>query len=800
MADIRNIISVTDRASSQISKIQGRVDALNRSWRALDSTISSNGIANAIASADIQTQVLNDSFKTFGNTVDASVDTVQALEDQISAANEAAQALSMALLGVATGGAGLATSAGSGAVSGLGTGVQAARSIAGSGSDFLGSIAAAVYLLEKAAKVASDLFATVDLGRSVQARLELFGPDGTSGTEAYASLFQLANQTRSSLEQTSNIVSRVLVSNIFAGENALNNALTLAGLVNKSLVSSGATAQQASSAVEQLLQGLGAGQLYWQDLRIILQQAPGLAKGLVDGLNMLGEFDLPITTGDLKQLASDGELTAERIVKAFWAAADGIEKRFDQFPTLWSQNASRWENFWDMFLTKLGETDAPLDRFNQAVSAILDRLEEPDAVQAIDNLVLVFSLLADIAIVALNAIVEALIWLTSHTEILIATLIVVGVVLAGLAIKGIIAFVSIAWPIIIIIGLLSLLIYAFNKFGDESTDTLGVIAGTVAWVGAVIWDLVLVVAGAAAAIVAIVIDIVVFLESLIVALLGLIIEGIVWILTTVINIVAGILKVVVSAASFIYEVFSTAALGVVGTFELLSKGVLHALSYLASAIDSVFGTNLAAGVQNYIDLIDEAGFAVRGGILHSMEDLFDYNIDLWANQWIGYDTDVLDETKGVIDELTEAYQDPSEWFNAVAEPFWVDPEENYKKGYDLGAKWSQDIEDFDWESVINQDFDMSQFTGALEDADLNIGGGDLDSVGKINSDVNISDENLQLLRDVAAREFLLNLHQVEPKVSITFGDVRETADVNEVADVLADMMEDALATSLLYES
>ena len=87
----------------------------------------------------------------------------------------------------------------------------------------------------------------------------------------------------------------------------------------------------------------------------------------------------------------------------------------------------------------------------------------------------------------------------------------------------------------------------------------------------------------------------------------------------------------------------------------------------------------------------------------------------------------------------------------------------------------------------------SQATGG----GVNVAGGNLDSVGSIKNDVNINDEDIQLLRDMAARDYLLNLQQVTPVAHISFGDVRETADVNKIMDVIENMVEEQMATSLV---
>lgn len=82
-------------------------------------------------------------------------------------------------------------------------------------------------------------------------------------------------------------------------------------------------------------------------------------------------------------------------------------------------------------------------------------------------------------------------------------------------------------------------------------------------------------------------------------------------------------------------------------------------------------------------------------------------------------------------------------------------------------------------------------------AGVNVAGGNLDSVGSIKNDVNINDEDIQLLRDMAARDYLLNLQQITPVAHISFGDVRETADVNKIMDVIEDMVEEQMSTALV---
>ena len=93
---------------------------------------------------------------------------------------------------------------------------------------------------------------------------------------------------------------------------------------------------------------------------------------------------------------------------------------------------------------------------------------------------------------------------------------------------------------------------------------------------------------------------------------------------------------------------------------------------------------------------------------------------------------------------------------------------------------------------------IGNIEGMLDDFTKNgLNGGTLDSVGSIKNDVDISDEDLQLLRDMTARDFLLNIQTITPQVYNTFGYIRETADVNKIFEAIQDMVDEELATSLV---
>lgn len=167
---------------------------------------------------------------------------------------------------------------------------------------------------------------------------------------------------------------------------------------------------------------------------------------------------------------------------------------------------------------------------------------------------------------------------------------------------------------------------------------------------------------------------------------------------------------------------------------------------------------------------------------------------------LGQDWDITATlSNGVLSKQAELESKRKDFVDTGAfQDGWVS--DAYNSGYEWGSGAVKTLTD-----------GIGDFTGGLTDfmegntalydsatgAGVNVAGGNLDSVGSIKNDVNINDEDIQLLRDMAARDYLLNLQQITPVAHISFGDVRETADVNKIMDVIEDMVEEQMATSLV---
>lgn len=167
---------------------------------------------------------------------------------------------------------------------------------------------------------------------------------------------------------------------------------------------------------------------------------------------------------------------------------------------------------------------------------------------------------------------------------------------------------------------------------------------------------------------------------------------------------------------------------------------------------------------------------------------------------LGQDWDITETlSNGVLSKQAELESKRKDFVDTGAfQDGWV--EDAYSSGYVRGRgavdTLIDGIEDFTGGLTDFMEDNTALYNSATG-AGVNVAGGNLDSVGSIKNDVNINDEDIQLLRDMAARDYLLNLQQITPVAHISFGDVRETADVNKIMDVIEDMVEEQMATSLV---
>lgn len=162
------------------------------------------------------------------------------------------------------------------------------------------------------------------------ARLNLmnnaFAESGMEQQELIDTIYRSAQDARASYSDMASVVARF-------GNNARDafgssaEVVDFANLIQKEMKIAGATTEESSAAMLQLSQALGSGVLRGDELNSIFEQAPNLIQDIADYM------DVPI--GQIREMAKEGELTADIVKSAVFAATDEINAKFEEIPMTW---------------------------------------------------------------------------------------------------------------------------------------------------------------------------------------------------------------------------------------------------------------------------------------------------------------------------------------------------------------------------------------------------------------------------------------------------------------------------------
>lgn len=153
--------------------------------------------------------------------------------------------------------------------------------------------------------------------------------DGLQSTDELVNMvYAAAQDARGSFTEMAGVVAR-FGNNAKDAFGSSTEVVAFADLIQKQMTIAGASTTEASNAMLQLSQALGSGVLRGDELNSIFEQAPNLIQNIADYL------DVPI--GQIREMASEGELSADVVKAAIFAASDDINAKFEQMPMIWGQ-------------------------------------------------------------------------------------------------------------------------------------------------------------------------------------------------------------------------------------------------------------------------------------------------------------------------------------------------------------------------------------------------------------------------------------------------------------------------------
>lgn len=200
---------------------------------------------------------------------------------------------------------------------------QGSRAMDGLTGQIMGAIGAYVSL-----QSLGQLFNLSDSFTQTQARLNMINDGSQTTEELFNKIAASADRSRASIATTADTVSKLSLN---AGDAFASNDETIlfAENLNKLFAVAGTEAASMQSATLQLTQALGSGVLRGEELNAVFEAAPNIIQTVADYM------DLPI--GQIREMAKEGELTADVVKYALLSATDEINEQFEQMPMTWAQ-------------------------------------------------------------------------------------------------------------------------------------------------------------------------------------------------------------------------------------------------------------------------------------------------------------------------------------------------------------------------------------------------------------------------------------------------------------------------------
>lgn len=654
---------------------------------------------------------------------------------------------------------------------------------AGNGMRLL-NFTAGLSLARQAWSAVSGSAAYLDNLSQIQARLNNINDGSQTTAELQGKILAAANRSRGSYQDLADTVAKL---NLLAGDSFKSNdeAIAFAEQLNKMFVVSGTSAQEASAAMYQLNQALASGRLQGDEFRSIIENAPMLANAIAKSMG--------VSRAKLKEMSSDGAITADVIKRAMVDCADEVNAQFAKMPMTFGQAVNLIQN----------EAAAKFQAVSNSFSEMINGEDIQIIADAIGGVITGAAYLAIGAIKllsgALSFLRNNLSWIAPiaiglatafglYTAALIACKIatVASTIANGahalsenikmaamwLASDATLAETAaqwglnaallacpITWIILAIIALIVLIyavVGALNTFAGTSISATGIVAGVFFALGAIIYNIFM-------------------------ACYNVIAWFINWFARiwnnpeyaaklAVGNIAKGILDMCISGVESVDDLATSLA----NAFVWAANKAIGAVNGLIDLLNKLPGVDI--GKVDEMTYTDSALSSQLSALQSAKND-----VDSWIGEKLaGWDDNVLDYG---------GFKDIGDSFN---------------NGYNWGAGVESDIGD--WFSGLGDlgipDMsDLGDQLGALADSASNptIAGGKIDKVKKIEDDVELSDEDIKMLKDIASTKYINKFTTLQPNMSVNFGDVHENADVNKIMEAIEEMAEQALAETILEE-
>lgn len=538
-----------------------------------------------------------------------------------------------------------------------------------------------------------------------------------------------------------------------------DEVVAFANIVQKQMTVAGASTQEASNAMLQLSQALGSGVLRGDELNSIFEQAPNLIQSIADYL------EAPI--GQIRSMASEGQLSADVVKAAIFASADSVNAKFEEMPMTWAQVWQRMQN------TALMAFQPVLNRINE--------LANSSAFQGFIN-----SAIQAMAIVA-NQILNIFEIMGALGQFVADNWSVIGPIVYGVAgaLMVYAAYLSIVQGMEIAAAAASLLynLMMSAKIGIMALVTGSTMAATAAQLGyngalyacPIVWIIIAIIALIAA---------IYAVCSAIAKMTGVANSGLGLIVGAVYTVIA-----------FFKNLFSA-----VGT---IFSGIGAGAAALGNNIRAAFHNSIASVKVIFYSLLSTA-MSVISQIASALSALPFVEFDAAGLAGMASDyaakAQEANDSKMEYQDIGAAFQSKMDEMTAFSDGWASDA---FAAGVAKGDSIADGIANFDLASVLGatelpdaSSFDMSDtIADGINSSGLgDTSGSTADNTGKIASSVSASEEDLKYLRDIAEQETVnrYTLASVNVDMSGMTNNVNNGMDLDGVVDGLTSAVDEAI--------
>ena len=578
--------------------------------------------------------------------------------------------------------------------------------------------------------------------------------DGGSLTDLEKKVMASAQRSRTSYMDAASSIAKLGL-NARDAFGSMDEVIAFQELINKQFIIGGATAQEQSNAMIQLTQAMASGVLRGEELNSVSEQAPGIIQSIADYLD--------VSIGEIRAMAAEGQLTADVVKNAMFAAADDIETKFSNMPKTWGQIWIGMKNkalsIFNPILNKVNQV-ANSEKFTQVTNGVINGLA---------GIASVATVVLDLLISGAALVVDNWSWLAPIVGgVATAFLVLNGAMLAYKTVTGIVNALETVKA--------ARLAMTTVATGAQTTATF---AQTAAQYG---------------------------LNAALMAC------PLTWIILLIIAVIAAIYAACAAVAKFTgiansgFGVICGGIMVVISFFKNLglsvaniALGIWNALGACASNIGTAFH-NVISNVQGWFYNLLSTALTVVAGICEALNKLpfveFDYSgITSKASEYAAKSAEAygnVEEYKSVADAFNEGMST----FDTFQDGWAAD-------AFASGAAWGDGVAD-----KVSGMFDFSALDSMGADSlDAFNLGNDLDSIYGNTGDIanntaatadalDIAEEDLAYLRDIAEREAINRFTTAEIKVEQhNENHISKDADLDGIMDAWANDFAEKLEVS-----